>query len=167
LTPTNPSRSRSGEVQGKIVLVIDVNSHPLHNDLYQQLQYQGTEMEEISHKCWGPKAPCTHPASKPPIDGAYKSPEVEIVNLCMLMFAESLGDHRSLLDDISTCSLFDEFRYKICHPVSRRLVTSQQLSVKRYNAIICKQFLIHCIVKRMDAMDKITQYCGYPSPGWL
>jgi hypothetical protein len=28
----------------RIVLVIDVNSHPLHNDLYLQLQDQGTEM---------------------------------------------------------------------------------------------------------------------------
>jgi hypothetical protein len=48
-------------------------------------------MEEFSHNCWGPKALYTHPAGKSPIDGAYKSPEVEIINLCMLTFAESLG----------------------------------------------------------------------------
>ncbi len=73
----------------RIVLAIDVNGHPLHNDLYRQLQERKTEMEEFSHKCWGPKAPYMHPAGKSPIDGAYKSPEVEIVNLCMLTFAES------------------------------------------------------------------------------
>jgi hypothetical protein len=140
----------------RIVLVIDLNSHPLHNDLYQQLQDQGTEMEEFSLKCWGPKAPYTHPTGKAPIDGAYKSPEVEIVNLCMLTFAESPGDHRSLCFDISTHSLLGEFRCKICRPVSRRLVTSQQSSVKRYNAIICKQFVIHHIVERMDTEDKMT-----------
>jgi hypothetical protein len=39
----------------RIVLVIDVNSHPLYNDLYQQLQECRTEMEEFSHKYWGPK----------------------------------------------------------------------------------------------------------------
>ncbi len=138
------------------MLVIDVNSPPLHNDLYQQLQDQRTEMEESSHKCWGPKAPYTHPAGKSPIDGVYKSLEVEIVNLCMLTFAESPGDHRSLCFDISTCSLLGEFRYKTCHPVSRCLVTFQQSSVKRYNAIVCKQFAIHCIVERMNAMDKMT-----------
>jgi hypothetical protein len=55
----------------RIVLAIDVNGHPLHNDLYQQLQARKTEMEEFSHKCCGPKAPYTHPAGKSPIDGAY------------------------------------------------------------------------------------------------
>jgi hypothetical protein len=85
------------------------------------------EMEKFSHKCWGPKASHMHPAGKSPIDGAYKSPEVEIVNLCMPTFAESPGDHRSLCFDISTCSLHGEFRYKVCRPVSRWLVTINKL----------------------------------------
>jgi hypothetical protein len=140
----------------RIVLAIDVNSHPLNNDLYHQLQDRGIEMEEFSHKCWGPNAPYTHPAGKSPIDGAYKSPEVEIVNLCMLKFEESPGDHRSLCFDISIHSLLSEFRYKICRPASRHLVTSQQSSVRRYNAIVCKQFEIHRIVERMTTMDKMT-----------
>ncbi len=117
----------------RIVLVINVNGHPLHIDSYRQLQEHRTEMEEFSHKCWGPEAPHTHPAGKSLIDGAYKSPEVEIVNLCMLTFAESPGDHRSLCFDISTRSLLGKFRCKICWPVSRRLVTSQLSSGKRYN----------------------------------
>ncbi len=149
------------------MLVIDVNGHPLHNDLYRQLRECETKMEEFSHKCWGPKAPYTHPAGKSPIDGAYKTLEVEIVNLCMLTFAESPGNHRSLCFDISTCSLLGEFRYKICQPVSRRLVISQQSLVKRYNKIVQEQFEIHCIVERLDAVDKMMHYCGYPSPGWL
>jgi len=102
----------------RIVLVINVNGHPLHNNLYRQLQERKTEMEEFSHKCWGPKAPHTHPAGKSPIDGAYKSPEVEIVHICMLTFAESPGDHRSLCFDISTRSLLGKFRFKVCQPVS-------------------------------------------------
>jgi hypothetical protein len=130
----------------RIVLVIDMNSHPLHNDLYQQLQERRTEMEDFSHKGSGPKVPYTHPAGKSPIDGAYKSPEVKIVNLCMLTVAESPGDHRSLYIDISTCSLLGEFRYKICRPVSRRLVTSQSSWVKRYNEIVYEQFETHCIL---------------------
>ncbi len=139
----------------RIVLVIDVNSHPLHNDLYRQLQERRTEMEEFSHKCWG-KAPYTHPAGKSPIDGAYKYPEVEIVNLCMLTFAESPGDHRSLCFDISTCSLLGEFRYKTRRPVSWQLVTSQPSLVKRYNKIVHEQFNTHRIVEQLDAVDKMT-----------
>ncbi len=108
-----------------------------------------------------------HPSEKSPIDGGYKSPEVEIVNLAMLNFAESPGDHRSLLFDVSRCLLLGEFRYKICCPVSHRLVTSQADSVRRYNKIVREQFKIHRIVERMDAVDKMTRYCGYPSPRWL
>ncbi len=151
----------------RIVLVIDLNGHPLHNNLYNQLKECRTEMEEFSHKCWGLNAPYTHPAGKSPTDGAYKSPGVEIVHLSMLTFTDSPGDHRSLCFEISTCSLLGEFKHKICRPVSRRLVISQQSSVKRYNKIVCKQFDIHRIVERMEAVDKMTRYCGYPSPGWL
>ncbi len=124
-------------------------------------------MEEFSHKCWGPTEPYTHPSGKLPIDGGYKSPEVKIVDLAMLNFAESPGNHRSLLFDVSTRSLLGEFRYKICRPVSRRLVTSQADSVKRYNKIVRAQFEIHRIVGRMDTVDKMTRYCGYPVPRWL
>jgi hypothetical protein len=124
-------------------------------------------MEEFFHKCWGPKEPYTHHLGKSPINGGYKSPEVGIVNLSMLNFAENPGNHRSLLFDISTCSLLGKFRYKICRPVSRQLVTSQADSVKRYNEIVREQFKIHRIVERMDAANKLTKYCGNPFPRWL
>ncbi len=149
------------------MLAMHLNGHPLHKNLYSQLKDHRTGIEKVSHKYWGPKAPHTHPASKSPIDGAYKSSEIEIVNLIMLTFADSPGDHRSLCFDISTRSLLGNFKHKICRPVSRRLVTSQQSSVKRYNKIVREQFDIHRIVERMEAVDKMTRYCRYPSPGWL
>jgi hypothetical protein len=120
------------------------------------MKERNEDMEEFSHKCWGPTKLYMHPSGKSPINRGYKSPEVEIVNLAMLNFAESPGDHRSLLFDVSTRSLFGEFRYKICHPISRRLVTSQADSVRRYNKIVREQFKIHRIVERMDAVDKMT-----------
>jgi hypothetical protein len=124
-------------------------------------------MEEFSHKCWGPKEPYTHTRGKYPIDGAYKTPEVEIVNLSMLTFAESPGNHRSLLFDISTHSLLGEHKCKVCCPVSQWLVTSQQSSIKQFNKRVRKQFGIHRIVERMDTVYKMTRYCGYPSTRWL
>jgi hypothetical protein len=85
----------------------------------------------------------------------------------MLTFAESPGDHRSFVLDISTRSLLGVNRYKVCRPVSCRLVTSQESSVKTYNEIIRERFQIHCIEEQMDAVDRMTRYCGYPSPPWL
>ena len=124
-------------------------------------------MEEFSHKCWGKKAPYAHHPGSSLIDGAYSSPEIEIVNLSLQTFAESPGDHRSLCFNISTRSLCGDFKHKICRPVSRQLITSQHSLVKQYNEIVCQQFETHRIVERMEAVDKMTQYCGYPSPGWL
>ena len=151
----------------QIVLAMDVNGHPLQNNFFCLMKERNKDMEEFSHKCWGPTEPYMHPSGKSPINGGYKSPEVEIVNLAMLNFAESPGDHRSLLFDVSMRLLLGEFRYKICHPVSRQLVTSQADSVRRYNKIVREQFKIHRIVERMDAVDKMTQYCGYLAPRWL
>ena len=142
---------------------MDVNDHPLTSKFYQQLQKE----QEFTHKCWGPTPPYTHISGSSPIDGGYKSSEIQIVNLGMLTFAESPGDHRSFIINISTHSLFREFRFKICLPVSRRLVTSQQQSVVRYNNVVGEQFKIHHIVERLKAVDKMTRYCGYPSPNWL
>ncbi len=154
----------------RIVLVINVNGHPLHNDLYRQLQEHRTEMEEFSHKCWGPKSSIYTPCWKIPYRWGIQisgSGDCQLINLCMLTFAESPGDHWSLCFDISTRSLLGKFRYKICQPVSWRLVTSQPSFVKQYNEILQEKFEIHRIVEWLDAIDKMMRYCGYPSPGWL
>ena len=122
-----------------------------------------TEMKEIPHKCLGPKEPYTHTRGKYPIDGAYKTPEVEIVNLSMVTFAQSPGDHRSLLFDISTRSLLGEHKYKVCRPVSWRLITSQPSFIKRYNKIVCEQFGIHHKLKEWTLstrwQDIVATHC--------
>ncbi len=108
-----------------------------------------------------------HPAGKSPINGAYKSLEIEIVNLGITTFVESPGDHRSLCFDILTRSLLGEFRYKVCQRVSRRLVTSQPSLVTRYNEIVHDQLKLNHIVERLDAVNRMMRYCGNPSPSWL
>jgi hypothetical protein len=89
-----------------------------------------------------------------PIDGGYISPEIKVVNLAMLNFQDSLGDHRSLIIDMSTRLLLGEHKPKICRPVSRHLITTQQASVDRYNKIVREQFQIHRIEERLDAVNK-------------
>ncbi len=71
----------------RIIRMMDINDHSLQNKLYTKLKVKNTEMKEFTHKCWGPKEPYMHHFGKSPIDGGYKTPKVEIVNLCMLNFA--------------------------------------------------------------------------------
>ncbi len=101
----------------RILVMMDVNDHLMCNKFYTKLKAH-TNMEEFTHKCWGPKEPYTHHAGKLPIDEGYKTPEVEIVNLALLNFAESPGDHQTFVLDISTRSLLGVYQYKVCHPVS-------------------------------------------------
>ena len=96
----------------------------------------GLDLEEFRHTCWGAHQPYTHISGKIPINGGYKSPEIEVLNVCMLLFLDSPGDHRVFIIDISTRSLLGEFWYKVCHPVSRPLITSQQGLVNEYNKIV-------------------------------
>jgi hypothetical protein len=151
----------------RVLIMMDINDHPLQNKFYTKLQEQNTELEDFTHKCWGPNEPYTHHSGKTPIDSGYKTLEVKTVNLAILTFVESPGDHQSFVPDVSTRSLLGVYRYKVCRPVSRRLLTSQESSVKRYNKIIQEQFQIHRIKERMNAVDNMTRYCGYPSPRWL
>jgi len=77
-----------------------------------------------------------HINSSIPIDGGYKSSEIEVLYVCMLPFLNSSGNHRVFIIDISTRLLIGEFHYRVCHPVSRRLLTSHQSSVDEYNRIV-------------------------------
>jgi hypothetical protein len=95
------------------------------------LKDHNTDIEEFTRKCWGTKELYTHHSSKSPIDGGYKTPEVKIVNLAKLTFAESPGDHQLFVLDVSTRSPLGIYRYKVCRLVSCRLITSQETSVKR------------------------------------
>ena len=155
---------QSGE---RILLLMDANEHVLTGKFNRGISKMGLDLEEFTHKCWGQQPPHTHINGSLPIDGGYKSPEIEALHVCLLPFLESPGDHRAFLIDISTRSFLGEYRYKVCRPVSRRLIMSQQGSVDEYNRIVREQFGRHRIPERLDAVDKMTRYCGFPTPNFL
>jgi hypothetical protein len=114
------------------------------------------DTHRFSHKCWGPTPSCTHINGTQPIDSGYISFKIEVIDLAMLNFTDSPGNHRLLILDVSTRSLLGKFWHKVCRPVSRRLITLQQLSVDRYDKIVREQFEIHCIKERLDGVDRMT-----------
>jgi hypothetical protein len=155
---------KSGE---RIILLMDANEHVLNGKFHKASKSAGLNMDKFTHKCWGLNKPYTHINGSTPINGGYKSSEIEVMNICMLPFLDSPGDHRAFIIDVSTRLLLGKFCYKICRPVSCRLITSQQSLVDEYNRIVWEQFAWHRIVKRLDVVDKMTCYCGFPSPNFL
>jgi hypothetical protein len=52
----------------RIILMLHINNHLLCNKLYVKPKEQNIEMEDFTHKCWGPTVPYTHHFAKSPID---------------------------------------------------------------------------------------------------
>jgi hypothetical protein len=88
---------------------MDANKHVLKGKFNKALTRTGVDLEEFTHKCWGANQPYTHINGSIPINGGYKSPEIEVMNVCMLLFLDSPGDHRAFVIDISTRLLLGEF----------------------------------------------------------
>jgi hypothetical protein len=151
----------------RIILLMDANKPVLKGKFNKALTSAGLNMEEFTHKCWRPNQLYMHINGSIPIDGGYKLSEIEVMNICMLPFLDCPGNHQAFIINVSTRFLLGKFHYKICHPVSRRLITSQQSSVDEYNRIVREQFAQHRIVECLDAVDKMTRYCGFPSPNFL
>ena len=114
------------------------------------------ELEEFSHKYYGSTPPHTFIDGKTPIDAGYKTPDADITSFCMLTFLDSTGDHMIWLLEVTTRSIIGQELLKIVRPPCRRLVGTQPRSVKTYNQIVERQFMLHRIPARMDAVSRQT-----------
>ena len=146
---------------------MDANEHVTKGKLFSKLAADGIHLEEFSNKYWGRKPPHTFLNGTLPIDGAYKTKDVEIVNFAMLPFSMSPGDHRTFMLDVTTRSMLGEHLYKAFRPVSRRLVTSNKRCVNTYIRIKEEQFDIHRIDERLTAIQNLVKICEQPIPRWL
>ena len=106
------------------------------------------------HHVWGECPPATHINGSFPIDGCFKSRDLEVTNLKILPFSESLGDHRAFVFDVSSSSILGQPTYKICRPVGRRLVLTKQKAVDSYLREVESQFDIHRIPQRLKCLEE-------------
>ena len=90
-------------------------------------------LQEATHKHWEDLEPHTFVYSNGKlIDGVYHTPDLTIMALMQLSFHEGVGDHRTVLVDISTESAIGKFERRIVLPKARHLVTKSDNSVKAY-----------------------------------
>ena len=151
----------------RLIIIMGANESTMDGHLRKMLEEEGVELEEFSHKYYGNKPPHTFIDGKIPIDAGYKTPDVEITAFYMLSFLDSMGDHRGWLVEVTTRSMLGRELLKIVRPPGRRLVSTQPRSVESYNEIVEKQFQLHRVPERMEAVDKLSRICGSPTPPWL
>ena len=113
----------------RLIIFMDFNEQVLRGKLPKLLQQAG--LEEVSHTRWGGSEPKTFARGSQPIDGIYISQELEVMSIMILPFDKSIGDHRSMIIDISTRSTVGEHQYKIVQPEARRLVTRNKKAIAK------------------------------------
>ncbi len=139
----------------RILLFIDANDHILNSKISRSL----TECDTF----WPPnEAPHTHIAGSSPIDGIFCSPDLDCCNLISLLFHESIGDHRSMIVELSSLSVLGQPQGSIVRPTSRRLTTKQPSSVLEYNAAFSAQCAAHNIHLRTTELMGTVQQEGFP-----
>ena len=148
----------------RIIIFIDANEHILTGQIAQAWKQEDIDLREISHTAWPSNLePHTFRYGSQPIDGIFASPDVDITQFISLPFHESVGDHRSMIIEITTASAIGQFQGKIVRPNTRRLTTKQRNAVTKYNSLLEQQFSIHHIPSRIDELDNITRKEGYPA----
>ena len=132
----------------RILLMMDANEHVLDGPFTRQLREE-LDLEEISHKAWRGSPPNTHISGSKPIDGVWASRSLEIGGFKILSFSESVGDHRTMIFDVSTRSLIGIFEHHVVRSGCRRL-NCKTSSLSKYNAILERLMATHRMEERLD-----------------
>ena len=147
----------------RILLFIDSNEDVINGRLGRSLIECPADLVERSHLFWPPgEPPNTYVLGSLPIDGIYSTPDIDITNILSLPFVESVGNHRTMITEITTLSALGQLHGNVVRPTTRRLTTKQSSSVKAYTAEVIAQCDIHNIWARTDALLLSTTSEGFP-----
>ena len=133
----------------QLIIMMDANEHVLTGSFTSKLKEIG--LLEISHRCWGDEEPNTFTGGSKPIDGVWASVELEIGGFKLLPFSESVGNHCTMIFDVSTRSLIGEFEHRVVRAACRCLNT-KTASLSRYNAVLERLMTLHKMDKRLNAI---------------
>lgn len=58
--------------------------------------------------------------------------DLEVVALLQLLFRKSMGDHRTVIVDITSRSLIGKDKFKIIRPLAQRLISTKPKATSKY-----------------------------------
>jgi len=153
----------------RLLLFIDANEHVVRGPLARRLQADDISLREIGNTFWPDKSaePHTHADGSQPIDGIFSTPDIDITNFLALSFHESVGDHRTMIVEITTSSAIGKYQGNIVRPSSRRLTMRQPRAVEAYNTEMERQLQIHNVEKRIDILREKIAQSEQPIPSHL
>ncbi len=107
-----------------ILLLMDMNKHITSGSLAQTLQRLG--LVEATNEVWQDGELHTFVFGRSPINGVYHTPDLEVAGVTLLSFHKSMGDHCTILVDITTCLAISQQEHKIVCLSARHLTTKNK-----------------------------------------
>jgi hypothetical protein len=89
----------------------------------------------VTHQNWGNEEPHRFIGGVEPIDRAWHTPDLEVFAVVQLSFHEGLGDHHTVLVDITTHSAIGKHDFKVVRPEACRLNSTNTRVCSRYICI--------------------------------
>ena len=139
----------------RVLIFTNMNERILTGKLATHLLDLG--LLEATHLSWGDKEPNTHINGSKPIDGVYHTSNLEVTSTLMLSFHEGVGNHRTVLVDITARSLLGTEGLRIVRPPARRLAITNRKAVARFNKYVESKMQEHRLHNRLVVASKILQ----------
>ena len=120
----------------QLFIIMDCNDHAVNGELTRSLSTEGIDLEEFSYNFRRTDPPDSHVNGNGPIVAGHKSKGMELPQLVMLPYIDSVGDHRSWVAELTTRSVLCPNLLKTQRSIGRRLITSNEMPVLRFNNIV-------------------------------
>ena len=130
----------------EVFMMGDINDNAIMGELSVKLAAEGIELSKVSSPYWSGVHPASHVNGRDFIVLVAKSKGLEVTQLLILPHFCSVGDHRSWVVELTTCSVLGPCRLRIQRTPGRRLVTKNYKALTRYNSIARSKFDEHNIV---------------------
>jgi hypothetical protein len=127
-----------------------MNEHVLTGTLAQE--FFRLRMVEATHTRWHGEEPHTYIDGSAPIDGVYHSPNLEVMAIAQLSFHEGVGNHRTVLVDVTTRSAIGQQKFRVVRPLAWKLSTKNKASTKTYLKRMVMEFERHKLVDHQHSI---------------
>ena len=134
----------------RIIVCLDANENIYSKAIGKALSDPaGLAMTEVVGKFTNKKVGATYFRGSNPIDGIWATPDITILNACIMPVGYGIGDHRMFIIDILTADIIGCNPPAVVRPQARRLITRLPGVTKKYNDTLDKLVLDHRIIERV------------------
>ncbi len=144
----------------RLLIFIDMNEHILKGHSAWYMLKMG--LAEATHQVWGTEEPRTYFQGTEPIDGVWHSYNQDVTSTLQLSFHEGVGDHRSVIVDITTALAIGKQEFRVVHLNARRLSSGNEQTGSKYINHLENQMDTHRLVERLPSCDEQAEL--YPAP---